>query len=116
MYRPPAPFSAAATRDGAMVVIALTGELDLATAPQLERAIPPISPGETLVIDLRGLSFLDSSGLHALMRLDVAARDEGWSLAVVRGGPDVQRILDIVRLCDRVRMVDAPGEISPEPT
>jgi anti-sigma B factor antagonist len=114
MYRPPGPFSAAASRDGATVVVALTGELDIASAPELERAVPPLAAGDTLVIDLRELAFLDSSGVHALMRLDVAAREHGWSLVVVRGGPDVQRILDVVRLGDRVRMVDAPREIAPE--
>jgi anti-sigma B factor antagonist len=112
MFRPPAAFSATATRHGDAVVIALTGELDVATAPQLERAVPPLRPGDTLVIDLRGLDFMDSSGLHELMRLDVASRADGWSLAVVRGGPGVQRILDLVRLEERVRIVDAPGEIA----
>jgi anti-anti-sigma factor len=108
MYVPPAAFSVTATRQGDTVMIALTGELDLATTTEFERALPRLGAGDTLVIDLRGLDFMDSSGLHALMRLDVAARGDGWSLTVVRGGPGVQRILDLVRLGDRVRMVDAP--------
>ncbi|MEA2291120.1 MAG: hypothetical protein QOF17_140 [Solirubrobacteraceae bacterium] len=113
MFRPPAAFSVTATRHGDAVVLALAGELDIVTAAELERAVPPLRPGDTLVVDLRELDFMDSSGLHELMRLDVASRADGWSLAIVRGGAGVQRILDLVRLEERIRTVDAPGEIAP---
>jgi anti-anti-sigma factor len=112
MHRAPAPFSATEARHGDTVVIAVTGELDIATAPRLESAVPPLRPGDTLVIDLRETAFMDSSGLHVLMRLDVAGREQGWSLAVVRGGPDVQHLMDVVRLADRIRLVDSPEDAS----
>lgn len=75
--------------------------------PTLEAAIPNLAPGEVLVVDLRDLTFIDSSGIHVLMRLDTAARDDGWSLVLVRGQPAVQRVLDLCHLSDHVRTDDA---------
>jgi anti-sigma B factor antagonist len=96
-------------RDGAIHVV-LEGELDVATLPRLEAALPEPAAGELLVIDLRELQFMDSSGIHVLMGLDVASREQGWSLVVVRGPRDVQRVLELCHVPDRVRIVDTPDE------
>ena len=77
-------FSVDLIQDGGSARLALTGELDLAAVPTLEAAIPNLAAGEVLVVDLRDLTFIDSSGIHVLMRLDTAARDDGWSLVLVR--------------------------------
>ena len=63
----------------------LVGELDMATAPQLEEAL---RTGEhenasEIVFDLRGLSFLDSMGLSALLRARAAGRDGHRKVAFV---------------------------------
>jgi anti-anti-sigma factor len=104
------PFSAQVDRDGRRIVLSLAGELDLGTLTVLESALPAPTRGELLVVDLRKLDFIDSSGLHALMRLDSAARGEGWTLALVRGGERIQRVLDLCRIGDHVRIVAAPDE------
>jgi anti-sigma B factor antagonist len=104
-------FSVDLIQDGGRARLALTGELDLAEVPTLEAAIPNLAPGEVLVVDLRDLTFIDSSGIHVLMRLDTAARDDGWVLVLVRGRPAVQRVLDLCHLSDHVRTVDAPDDI-----
>jgi anti-anti-sigma factor len=109
----PAPFSAEVTRHGDVLHLVLVGELDLATTAELEATLPEPAAGDTVVLDLRELSFIDSSGIHAIMRLDVAARAQGWSLVAVRGRPAVQRVLDLCHVGDRVRMVDAPADVSP---
>jgi anti-sigma B factor antagonist len=102
-------FSAELIRDDGPPRLVLTGELDLATVPLLEQAIPTaLGPGDVLVIDLRTLEFIDSSGIHVLMRLDDAARRDGWALTLVRGGRDVQRVLDLCHVGDRIRTVDSP--------
>ncbi len=106
-------FSASLSRDGDVLSLRLTGELDLATVPELEAALPRPAAGEVLVIDLRNLSFIDSTGIHVLMGLDVSAREQGWSFALVRPGPDVQRVLDLCHVGDRVRFVDRPTDASP---
>jgi anti-anti-sigma factor len=103
-------FRAETVREDGRVTVSLGGELDIATIAELEAAVPAMQPGELLVLDLRDLLFLDSSSIHVLMRLDVAARAEGWSLVAVRARPDVQRVLDLCHVSDRIRTVDSPAE------
>jgi anti-sigma B factor antagonist len=113
MTHPPPPFAAELTRHPGVARLALRGELDLAARPRFEAAIPQPAEGDVLVIDLRALEFIDSSGVHVLMRLDVAARQEGWSLVIVRARREVQRMLDLCHVGDRIRTVDAPADVSP---
>jgi anti-sigma B factor antagonist len=83
--------------DGSLVV-APHGELDVSTAPALTEALGGRSDGDGLVIDLRGLQFLDTTGLRLILEQEAAARKEGRSFAVVRGGQEVQRIFQIAGL------------------
>jgi len=105
------PFTVAVERGDGVARVLVAGELDLATVPELEARLPAPSPGETLVLDLRELAFIDSSGIRVLMRLDLDSRERGWTLVVVRARPSVQRVLDLVRLGDRIRLVDEPAEV-----
>jgi anti-anti-sigma factor len=98
-------FSAWPLREAQLLRVVLAGELDIATVPEFEAALPRPAAGEMLAIDLRDLSFIDSAGVHALMRLDVASRRDGWSLALVRGPDSVQRVLELCRIDDRIRIV-----------
>jgi len=71
-------------RNAAWVQVA--GELDIATAPQLERTLckPELRAG-LVVLDLRELAFIDSSGVHAIGNASRSARDAGGRLVVLRG-------------------------------
>ena len=94
-------------RDGA-VHIALSGELDISTAPQLEddlRRIEAERP-EYIVIDLRDLTFMDSTGLRLLIMADARAREEGRRLAIGRGNEMIQRVMRLTRLDERLEIVD----------
>jgi anti-sigma B factor antagonist len=66
--------------------LGLSGELDIATAPQLEQAVGAAldAGARHVVIDLGGLSFVDSSGLRLFIIFADRARSEGWTLALVR--------------------------------
>jgi anti-sigma B factor antagonist len=84
------------------VVVILEGELDLATAPQLERALREVqatSPGRIL-IDLRDLGFMDSTGLAVIVRAQLAADTSGHRLALGHPPPQVKRLLQITGLVD----------------
>lgn len=105
----PDPFSVERTERGRTVVLALTGELDLATAPQLTEAAADVPAGAQLVVDLAELEFMDSSGLRVLMNLDLRARREGWELAVARPQDAVMRLLELSNVRDRIPIRDAPG-------
>ena len=95
--------------DGAVIVLP-RGEIDLATvdAVQAELQQAQAEPHTELVLDLRALTFLDSTGIRLIVEL---ARDLGPAFAVVRGSGEVERVFALVGLDGRVRMLDrAPGE------
>jgi anti-anti-sigma factor len=89
-------------RDGVRVVP--VGELDLGTAPALDEQLDRLllSGRRAVVLDLRGLKFMDTSGLRLVLQLDARARRDGVELALVAGSPAVQRVFEIGGLADRL--------------
>ena len=96
--------------EGGAAVLALGGELDLGSAAQFEAAIREAERGApiVLVIDLRDLEFMDSTGLNTLLRADLRARSDGRHLLIVRGNRHVQRLFSVAGLDDRLTFVDDP--------
>lgn len=91
--------------------LALRGELDISSAPVFEEALGKLEAGgpSVLVIDLRGLEFMDSTGLRTLVSADQRARESGRRLAIVRGPEAVDRIFNVTRLDERFELVDDPA-------
>jgi len=80
----------------ATVVVAVHGEVDPVTAPELEQALAAAAQGaRDLIVDLSGTTFFDSSGIHALMRVGSRATAEGIRLSLVCGPSCVCRVLEI---------------------
>ena len=105
----PEPFSVAVEQDGTRAVVAVRGELDLATAPQLESALlPGLRDGGSAVLDLRGLEFMDSTGVRVIVAAHHAAEEHGGSFVLVRTEPDgpVARVLEISGLDAILKLVD----------
>lgn len=98
-------------QSGRTTVVTVAGELDLASVGLVEQALPEIRPGARLVLDLRPLTFMDSTGLRLLMQLDLRARAEQWKFAIARTGGAVADLLRLTRMEDRVSVVADPGEI-----
>jgi anti-sigma B factor antagonist len=99
-------------RPGQVRVI-LIGELDIASADGLEKQLAAIevdSPA-TLVLDLRRVDFIDSTGLRALIAADERARSEGRRLAMVSGPEAVARVLAVTQLDQRFEIVDHPDAV-----
>lgn len=90
--------------------LAVRGELDISGAEALERALAEVEAGEphVLVIDLREVTFLDSSGLRSLLAADRRAKGAGRRLVLVRGPDPIQRVFEIALLDRRLTFVDAP--------
>ena len=90
----PIAFACTATHgglDAAWVYVA--GELDIVTAPQLERTLRESQQRAHLtVLDLRELTFMDSASVHTIVAASLSARDAGRRLVLVRGRPDIYRI------------------------
>jgi stage II sporulation protein AA (anti-sigma F factor antagonist) len=100
-------------RRGRAAVIVVAGELDLATGPELEAELHDISPSDTelVVVDLRQLEFMDSTGLSIIVRAHQRLSGEGCELGLVRGSPQVQRLLDLTGVADRIALVAQPEEL-----
>jgi len=68
-----------------------------------------------LVLDLRGLTFMDSSGLHELVKQNEFARSNRHNLAVVRGSEAIDRLLEMTGVKDHLVLVDDPDDLVPPP-
>ena len=80
---------------GGAVVLRVSGELDLASAPRLEEALQAAEPGDPTVIDLSECTFLDSSGVRVLASAGRAISESGRRFALVTTDPGVLRVLEI---------------------
>ena len=99
-----------AHRNDEMVRLALAGEFDLSNATQLEDAIKEVERDRPalLVLDLRELTFMDSTGLRVMVSADARARDDARRLAVVQGPESVHRVFRITGLDDHLDIVETP--------
>lgn len=98
---------------GDAVRIALTGDLDLSTAKRAEEAITEAerSSPPLLLLDLRGLNFMDSTGLRVVVSADKRAKREGRRTVIVQGPQPVRRVFEITRLDERLEIVNSPDEL-----
>jgi anti-sigma B factor antagonist len=105
----PEPFSVEVEQREGQNVVAVRGELDLATAPELESALlPGLGEGGSATLDLRGLEFMDSTGVRVIVAAHLAAEEHGGRLSVVRTAPEsaVARVLEISGLDTVLHLVD----------
>ncbi|HEY6889442.1 MAG TPA: STAS domain-containing protein [Solirubrobacter sp.] len=105
-------------RDAGVVVIA-TGEIDLWSAPEVNAALAKHRTRDaSVVLDLRGVTFMDSSGLGLIVESNQRARKHGFRFAVAVGGAsDVHRILEMSGLTQVLEFVDDPEAfLAGEPT
>ena len=96
-YPIPDAFSVRIEPRGEAAVVVPTGELDLATAPALEAALARAfeAPGSRVVLDLRELEFIDSSGLRTLLTARKQAEDAGARFSLIAGHRGLERTLEI---------------------
>jgi anti-sigma B factor antagonist len=108
---PDPPFRVQRRRRGDAVVVGPEGEIDLAVIDVLRVELEAaLEEAPTVVLDLRAVSFLDSTGLRLIVELQHRAEDAAVALVVVRGAEAVQRLLDVVGLSSRLTLVDDVGE------
>jgi anti-anti-sigma factor len=99
------------------VLVALRGELDLGTASSISPAIEGLRPEADgvrhVVMDLRGLTFMDCAGLRELLRQDDFARTNHHNVAFVRGPRAVHQVLTLTETERLLVFVDDPNELAP---
>lgn len=109
--RPPELTCASAETDG-VIAIAVAGELDIATVPQLDQALRRAEAGAVLIaLDLRALEFMDSTGAHLILAADCRIRRAGGRLVIVRGPAELDWFFALIGLDRERELVDqAPGD------
>ncbi|HWD54926.1 MAG TPA: STAS domain-containing protein [Acidimicrobiales bacterium] len=94
---------------GALPVIAVSGEIDVATAPQLRETLHRViaEGGSTVVLDLLGITFLDSTALGVLVGALKRCRELGGDLHVVLADPRIMKIFEITGLTNVFTITDS---------
>ncbi len=114
MTRLPDPLRFEISRGNGRVTIAISGDLDMAGTlrlqPQLDRLMQDVRP-DVLVLDLRGVDFVDSVGLSLLVEANEAALGGEFRLAIVRGTREVQRIFELAGYEGVLPFVDDPARL-----
>lgn len=103
------------TRNGTVAVVRPVGELDLSGAAILEAEFDRLTEEPEIaavVLDMRGLEFMDSSGLRLVVVADMKAREAGRRFSLVRGDDTVHRVFEITRMSDRLDFVDDPEDVA----
>lgn len=94
---------------GDTATVTLEGELDVAGSTllesELDRIVADHSPA-TLVLDLSGLDFMDSTGLRLVVLTDAKAREAGWRFELIRGKDSVHRVFEITRMAERLNFAE----------
>lgn len=95
-------------REGDVYTVCPFGELDLATVEELERELlrAEASDADAIVVDLSGLSFMDSSGVRMLLEASARSRADACRLSLLRGVAAVERVLQISGVQDKLPFAD----------
>jgi anti-anti-sigma factor len=94
------------------VRVSLTGELDLSSALVFDEELKRIeeeAPDSTLVLDLRGLKFMDSTGLRLILNAHARAARRHRKLRVVPGSEPIRRIFRLTGMSERLDIVEEPA-------
>jgi anti-anti-sigma factor len=115
-------FNVKVRHQGGATLVTVSGELDLRTSPELEGRLGAAfdAGAEVVILDLRQIEFMDSTGLRVLLAAHQRAQESGRRFALVRGADQIERVLTLTGVRDLLTVIDAPeelltaGEPSPE--
>jgi anti-sigma B factor antagonist len=106
----PTPFQLTTASIEGTVFVTATGELDIATAPRLQAVLAEASAqGGTLVLDMSGLAFIDSTGIRVLLLAWQESQRDGFNLRLTRGSDAVMRAFELVGLLDQLPFIGRPA-------
>lgn len=90
--------------------VRVAGELDVSTAPELAAALHgALTEARLVVLDLRELEFMDSAGVHVIVKASARAAGDGRRLTVLRGPGHVGAIFELTRTDSVVELADLDG-------
>jgi anti-anti-sigma factor len=92
-------------------LVRAVGEIDLSTAAALRRELDTArEEGDTVLLDLSGVTFIDSTGLHLLLETSHSSAVSDWGFFVVRPSEAVRRLIEVSGTADLLTMVDPTAE------
>lgn len=96
------------SRDRDAYIIELAGELDLSGVTRVTEVFANAleTDARVIVLDLRDLEFLDSTGVHAILKAERLASDRNMSFVIIRGPRQVQRIFEVSGIADKLAFSD----------
>jgi anti-anti-sigma factor len=106
---PPGRLGITTESDNGAVTLVLEGELDLASVGELEQRLAQAqaqTPAR-VIVDLRRLAFIDSSGLRTIIQADANARAQGSELVLRPGSDSVQRVFELTGALEVLHFEDA---------
>jgi anti-anti-sigma factor len=92
------PFAVDVQRRSDVAIVRPYGELDIATVETLRAALDGVRNTGRLVLDLRGVSFMDSTGLHLFVALHDRAEREGFQLMLVAPAAPASKVIQLCGL------------------
>ena len=92
-------------------VVTVSGELDVASSQVLEQELTKLRGTATLIVDLRGLTFIDSTGLGVLVRAHQVAKEQSCRFGLVRGEGQVNRLLALTGLDGELLIGDSTEQL-----
>jgi anti-anti-sigma factor len=95
-------------------MLRISGELDLASSPKLQEELDratATSPS-LIIIDLRDLDFMDSTGLSVLIHAHQQAQQHGHRLGIVNGSRQIRRLLSLTGVAERLTVVERPEDLA----
>ncbi len=111
-FQPPESFHCESGQDGDRWWVQPAGELDLDTAPVVEQELTAArtAGAQSVVLDLRRLTFMDSTGLRLVIRWDTAAKADGFAFAIVPGTDVVQRVFRLTGMDEHLPVAEPPPD------
>ena len=91
-------------------IVTVRGDVDLATVGALRNELTgALARADTVILDLREVSFMDTQGLATVIEAEQASSRSGTRFVVVRAPATVHRLFDMIGLSDRLTVVDDPA-------
>jgi anti-sigma B factor antagonist len=110
---PPKHFEIEAQQYGDTIFVRLSGEFDLAADEYFHHTVDAgLRTARGIVLDLTGLTFIDSTGLSAVLQVWERAREDGYDLAVVPGSDQVRHTMELTGLESVLPIVTEPPALS----
>jgi anti-sigma B factor antagonist len=94
---------------GRGLLVCLEGELDFAGAPLLDETLQAVPASSRLIVDMRPLDYIDSSGIAAVLRLESRLKEAGGALECV-ASPEgaVSRLFELLGLSELLEVCEEP--------